>query len=687
MPVRTPRWQPSIARNTPRSKGRRYAPSRSARCDPPTAKLMPGRSALGLVALGATMCLGASYAAASPGASLHWRGHSRPQLGIITPTASAASSSAPRETPESNAVKRFKLVETAEHRHRVAQMTALGRRPLEAQQSDGETLWSGLGFPGFDELTAGGYYPADVSVGEGWGWVAEVANTGLSVWARTGGPVRRIPLGAIFNAPTADLTDPQIVYDHPSGHWFLSVLRFDQGQTYFAVSDSSDPTGGWGVYYFAFGARFCPDQPRLGVSTDVVALTVALFANPACHRNRAPELGGVVIAIDKAAMIAGAAAPGYQTFGPDPSYDNYQPALQLQPSTEQLFVSAQLPTSDTIHVIHFIGIPPNGAVTATNTFLVIPLSTPPNAAQRGSNVLVDTGDDRISSAVESNGVLYVEANDACVDSSNTLHACVRVMEVNTTTSTLTGEADLGEDNTDWYYGAVSPDSAGNLIAVFDHSSPSSYPGIGAIAALGPIQGENGGTFTDWTALATGTAPNESGRYGDYSGAALDWDNPADVWVGSEVGDDLGVDSSEWASHIDSVSLSETAVPAPGVHQVFYPGTTYRGQTRQRWRIQVQTGGGGARVERIRVGGIALRCQDHYSDSVSITITKTPAPAFGSSGRFRISERLASDPFAHWTRVKATGQINGNRIAGTVSAQESSRKHGICRSGGVRYTAR
>ena len=210
-------------------------------------------------------------------------------------------------------------------------------------------------------------------------------------------------------------------------------------------------------------------------------------------------------------------------------------------------------------------------------------------------MLIDTGDNRISSAVESNGGLYVEANDACVDPSNTLHACVRVMEINITANTLTGEADLGADNADWYYGAVSPDLSGNLIAVFDHSSPGTYPGIGAIAAIGPIQGENGGTFTNWTALATGTAPNESGRYGDYSGAALDWDNPQDVWVGSEVGDNLGIDTTQWASHIDSISLSESALPVTGVHQVWYPGTIYRGPTRQGWRIRIHTGGGGGRI--------------------------------------------------------------------------------------------
>lgn len=507
------------------------------------------------------------------------------------------------------------------------------------------------------------------------------------MWARTGGLVERIPLGAIFNAPTVDLGDPQIVYDEPSGHWFISAMRVDLGETYFAVSDSSDPTRGWGLYYFSFRAQFCPDQPRLGVSSGVVALTVALFVNPACHRSTAPEVGGFVIAIDKAAMIAGAATPGDQTFGPDPSYDNYQPALQLQPSAEQLFVSAQFPTSNVIHVIHFDGVPPNGTVVATNTFLVNPLYTPPSASQRGSGTQIDTGDDRISSAVLSDGVLYVEANDACRDANGTLHSCVRVMEVDTTAKALIGETDLGTDGGDWYYGAVSPDAYGNLMAVFDYSSPTDYPSIGAIGAIGPIQGENGGTFTDYTTLATGTAPNESGRYGDYSGAALDWDNPSDVWVGSEVGDDLGVDPNQWASHVDSVSLSENGLPATGVHQLWSPGSIYRGLTRQGWRIRIHIGGGGGRVEQVNLTGIGLRCQDNYDDSFSLNLSKSPGSAFGTSGRFRMTKLLRPDPFAYWTGVAITGQVSYNRITGKVSAREASRTHGMCRSGGIRFTAK
>jgi hypothetical protein len=201
-----------------------------------------------------------------------------------------------------------------------------------------------------------------------------------------------------------------------------------------------------------------------------------------------------------------------------------------------------------------------------------------------------------------------------------------------------------------------------------------------------VQGEDGGTFTGAVKLAGGTAPNESGRSGDYSGAAIDWANPADVWVGSEVGDDLGVDSAQWASHVDSVSLSASSLPNAGVHQVWDPGQVYRGQTRQRYRIRIHTGGGGGRAEQIDLSGIALKCRRDYRDRFSVRLAVSPAPPISASGSFRLTQRLRPDRFAHWTRLSVVGVLSYGRINGTVQGREASRHHGLCRSGRVKFTS-
>ena len=386
-------------------------------------------------------------------------------------------------------------------------------------------------------------------------------------------------------------------------------------------------------------------------------------------------------------MLADANQPGYQTFGPDPGYDNYQPAVEAQSSSGELYAAASLPSSNTIHVVHLTGTPPAASFSSTDTYLVSQLTTPPNAVQRGSGMSVDTGDDRISSAVLLGGVLYVSANDACSDPNGSITACGRVMEIDTNQNNLIGEADLGVNGGDWYYLALAPDTSGNLLAVFDYSSPTDYPGMGAIAAIGPVVGENGGNFTNWMSLATGTAPNNSGRAGDYSGAAIDWSNPRDVWVGSEVGDSLGVDFGQWGSHVDSISLTPGALPTEAAHQVWNPGGAYSGSTRQGYRIRIQTGGGGGRIEKISLSGAVLTCHDGYRNRFGSTIIPAPGATLNTNGHYTATQTFRPDNFSHWTTTTISGTLTNNTISGTFKQAESSRHHGICRTGTVSYSAR
>lgn len=477
------------------------------------------------------------------------------------------------------------------------------------------------------------------------------------------------------------------MYDGLSGRWFLSVLRTDTTEAYLAVSDGSSPSGGSAIYSFGLGSQYCPDQPRLGASSGVVALSFSLFEGKGCHQEgNATLFGGELLIVNKAEMIAQHQTLDFQTLGPDLAYDNYQPAVELQPSAQELFASAQIPTANVIHLVHFTGEPPNAVVTATNTVLVTPLYTPPAAVQKGTGVRIDTGDNRIASAVLLNGVLYLSANDLCLSANGSNQACGRVMEIDTVHSSLIGETDLGFNGGDQFYTALAPDGLGNLLAVFDYSSPHDYPSIGTVAALGPILGEDGGNFTGEVTLASGSAPNTSGRYGDYSGAAIDSTNPADVWVGSQVGDDLGVDTKSWGSHVDAISLSANTVPLAGVHQIANPGGTYRGKTRQRYGISLYIGGGGGRVERVRLGGITLQCRHHYHDRLSLTVVQSPASLISSAGQFRIVEQLGPDRFARTAVVTVMGVSVNGRFSGTVETHEASRHHGNCRSGRIAYTA-
>src|SRR5918911_538221 len=71
------------------------------------------------------------------------------------------------------------------------------------------------------------------------------------------------------------VSDPRVVYDEPSGRWFVSCVTLETflntGDWRIAVSKTSDPTGAYTLYAGTFNGNF-PDFPSLGVNDDKVAL-------------------------------------------------------------------------------------------------------------------------------------------------------------------------------------------------------------------------------------------------------------------------------------------------------------------------------------------------------------------------------------------------------------------------------
>jgi hypothetical protein len=266
-----------------------------------------------------------------------------------------------------------------------------------------------------------------------------------------------------------------------------------------------------------------------------------------------------------------------------------------------------------------------------------------------------------------------------------LETCVRVMEISTTgpQPTLTGENDIGWPSADAYYGALRPDSHGNAIIAFDYSGPHDWPSVGATAAVGPISGERGGTFTDPVILATGTSRTVE-RWGDYSGAAIDPTNPDVIWTAGQVADDFGSrDPSRWATHVDAVSVSSNIA---ALANEVYPGVTYHGRTNQHQQIRIRPSGGGAHVYNLWAT-VRLPCQRGGHDSATFQFPREPPKPISRSGRWHASVRFGADQYAHGYSFSITAQFsNAYSVTGTLSAIEHDRKYGRCASGPVRYSA-
>jgi hypothetical protein len=142
----------------------------------------------------------------------------------------------------------------------------------------------------------------------------------LQVWDKEGNSV----LGPILSSTiwsqvqSGSIGDPIVQYDHAAERWLIMEMQgFGDNQLLVAISDDSDPTGGWKAYRVQ--CLGFPDYPKLYVWHNAYFITVNEIVN-------SNECTGY--ALDRAAMLAGDPVVRNWRF----KMPNYG-AIQYQPAT------------------------------------------------------------------------------------------------------------------------------------------------------------------------------------------------------------------------------------------------------------------------------------------------------------------------------------------------------------------
>jgi hypothetical protein len=398
-----------------------------------------------------------------------------------------------------------------------------------------------VAFPGLDSSQTPGSNPADVEVAASPGWVVETVNTSLAAWT-TGGPApqqkEKQQLASLLGREGDRMTDPSIVYDQQSGRFILTVVDVTRPDVVLAVSASGDPTSAWRIYPLASAG--CPDQPRLGTSDGIVAVTADAYS--ACDQT-ASFLGAEVTLLSKPDLVAGATAPAESRLPPDPSYSAIAPVQSLEPSATQYL--AAIGIDGTQVVLLSAGSPRATSLSVATTGLARQIIVPHPAPQAGSSYNVDTGDKRVQSAVLDGGAIWLSASETC---SVPIESCVRVLELAPNGSVLFDSAIVLPGRRSAYFPALTLDGNGNAVVAFDFSSKSDFPGLG-YTYIRPD-----GLVAPFAVAAAGTAPNESGRFGDYSGVARDPTDPSKIWIGAEIGSAVGGTAQGWATSVAAIRV-------------------------------------------------------------------------------------------------------------------------------------
>lgn len=401
--------------------------------------------------------------------------------------------------------------------------------PVLPPQASMSAVGPDWGFPG---ITSSGWNPPDPHLAVGPDHLVLVTNGRIQICDRAGVATSSQPLeGALglWGAAGAGwfVFDPEVAFDPGSQRFFVAAVERDAGIPYFllAVSDDADPNGAWHTFRIDVGALALDhdiDSTNLSVGDDWVALGADFF-NPDQH---------FVYVLDKNALVGGALPQGNAVSLPNRT----SAALpQVAAGTDEvLLVRADLqPAASDIDLIA-ISDPLGAATTLVTTLPVPPYTAPENPPQLGASQRPETFDARVWSVAYAGGSLWATHH---VGGNRVLQRWYEIAlngwpAVTGATPSLAqwGEVDLGPE-VRTCFGAIAADGQGNVAMVFTRTSPTEPL---SIARCLRTASDPPGTMRPAETVQLSTAPDTSGRWGDYGAVVPDPALPGAFWAHHEV---------------------------------------------------------------------------------------------------------------------------------------------------------
>lgn len=405
---------------------------------------------------------------------------------------------------------------------------------------------------GLSSADGGGWYPPDQAIGASPGYVAEGVNDAYKVYSST-------TLGGIAGPYTAEqifasiwhagdfASDPQVTFDATRQRWLTAWLEVDGGVAFdyvdVAVTTGTAPIGVGSYWVYQFNLQvvnsdlFC-DYPTLGYDWSGLYVTCVTFSN-----STGGFLGNDTFAISLDNTTNGFVGT-YDIFF---SINNTQGgAYRLSPAIEDEVAQAEyIVTSDAGY-----GIVSNTIVTCamTNT-AAIPTGTLPTLTCLGNSMPLAYDDPNNAAEPTAGAVVYPGvgfkqiayragrlyfAMPIAITCSGNLHDGIYWGDMapqlttfashnpqwnNGIVSAYTENAYLCYSSADAYMPTLISSSENDLAMVYNYSSSSVYPGI---VFTGRANTDAPGTMGQGSSqfVQTGSNPNNSGRWGDYSACAL-----------------------------------------------------------------------------------------------------------------------------------------------------------------------
>ena len=464
-----------------------------------------------------------------------------------------------------------------------------------------------------------GVNPSDVGAAIGPEYFVQGVNsTGIAVFRRSDlamvtGPVR----GASFaNAPAGqEVLDSQFLWDDLAQRWFYSfTYKAGSGTSrtsgiLYGWSKTADPTDlehGWCQMRIDTGADF-EDRPKL--STSATYIVLGTNADP-IRANWYSRIWTIPKPANGSTACPSGSQTGITAFGTPTAplkstdgnvVDSPVPAISSDGGSTVYVVSADddATTNNQIMVWHVTAA---GQLVADGNVSVNPYSAPPLAPQPKGYDKLDTIDQRLSNAVArfdpDAGTTAVWTQQVIADPAGSGRSVIRWYEL--VPSACGGGAcaasarrQQGEvkDAATWLFNsAISPTSSGNE-AVVQYNSASSTQ-LAQIRASSRVSSTPLGQMSAPVTIATSAAADQDFtcfdsrpgcRWGDYSTATPDPNDPHAVWGSSQVIGPPSGTAQHWRSRnfavqantgpslVHSLTTASDGVPAGDGDGVVEPG--------------------------------------------------------------------------------------------------------------------
>jgi hypothetical protein len=395
------------------------------------------------------------------------------------------------------------------------------------------------------------YVPPDCNGMAGPAHYVEFINGRFSVYDKTNGTRVFTESGATFWANAgvslgaATSSDPRLVYDPSTGHWFATAIDLNRGSEWsnrflLAVSVSADPTKTWKGYAFLADpeqGNFA-DFPTFGLDKDGVYLCGDMF-----DKNGNDLDGNTLVSIPKADLLAQSPSIDHRkSFGflPGDSYGQiFQPVINLDfdSSDGKVLAVGSLgidfkPHSNLVWTaIHNVGVPENTSLGNPVSVSVPQYSVPINPPQPGGDDSLDDGDARLSANVyQVGGVIY---GTHAIDVAD--RAAVRWYRLSAANGGLLESGTITHPDLDLFYPSIAANKSGVMVIGCNGCSSNSYISCyayvgqtvnGITTMKGPVLLKAGLATYDY--LPSGSSSNY--RWGDYSATCVDPIDPFQFWT-------------------------------------------------------------------------------------------------------------------------------------------------------------